>query len=135
VALMWFWFVAGIAYIIIGIFSYISAMRLRLIDTQSPSKLFTDYWSDEDIEKMKREGGPVFLEQKRLFNERKISQQEWNHAIAVYAVPYHLETRMKVAKNSNDAAKVNRGILYAAAASFFIAAVFSFVQGYLIYIG
>ncbi len=64
--IMWFWFVAGIAYVILGIFTYLSARRLQLMDTYTIARYPVDYWSDDDIDKMKRAGRRCSLKSKSL---------------------------------------------------------------------
>lgn len=75
-AQMWLWFVAGFAYVLLGIFNYRMATCLRLIDIQSPARQLTDFWTDEGIDKLKRGGDSVILEQHMLFNEGEITERE-----------------------------------------------------------
>jgi hypothetical protein len=142
VAQMWFWFVVGIAYVIIGIFTYLSARRLQLMDVHTLARYLADYWSDEDIDEMKREGSPLLLEKQKLANDGKITSNEWHQAIDFFSIPFQLEAKKKeqqnfnkafqsiedFAREFNKATEVNRRVLYAAAASFIIAAAISFAQ-------
>jgi hypothetical protein len=47
----WFWFVAGFVYVLLGIFNYRSAMRLRLVDIQSLKRCLVSY-SEEERERL-----------------------------------------------------------------------------------
>jgi hypothetical protein len=125
----WFWGFPGVAYVLITIFTFYSARRLGAIDAQILAKYNADYFSDEAIEKMKRDGWPLIIDKQTLANERKISSQEWDYWKKVFGIPYELEANKREAENFKNASKLNRGFLYAAAASFVIAAGISFAQG------
>lgn len=125
----WFWFFPGVAYVLVAIFTFYAAKRLGRINAQTLAKYHADDFSDEDIEKMKREGWPVLIEKQQLANERKISSEEWAFWKRFHAIPYELEANKREAENFKNASKLNRGVLYMAAASFFIAAGISFAQG------
>lgn len=125
---MWFWFVAGVAYVIIGIFTSLSARRLHFIDIQTLASYQADDFSYEEIDRMKREWRSLMIEKQQLANERKISSEDWKYWLEAESKVYELEANKRAAENFNKAAKLNRDVLYIAAGSFFIAAIISFAQ-------
>jgi hypothetical protein len=128
-AVMWFWIAPGIAYVIFGLFNLIAAWGLRRMHTKSEETKLAKYWSQEEIDKMKRESFAFFQEQQKLFSEGKISQQEANRAQQLYVSVLTLETQVEAAKNILNAARLNRWVLWIAAGSLFVAAAVSLAQG------
>jgi hypothetical protein len=139
---MWFWFVAGIAYVIIGIFTYLSARRLRDAKIPSANRNAIAYPNGErerlrklDIQAgaavaKRLENGEISQEQAQDF----IDSMKWGHFfLNLDDVLENINTAFdyldRFVAEFNKATKLNRHVLYVAAASFFLAAGISFVQG------
>lgn len=138
----WIWFAVGIAYLFIGVFNYRSARRLRDADIPSANRNVIAYPNGERerLRKLDIQAGAAVA---RLVEKGELSQAQaqdsidsmkWGHFFL------NLDGVMENLNNSfdyfdsfvaefNDATKTNRCVLYVAAASFFIAAGISFVQG------
>jgi hypothetical protein len=142
---MWFWFVAGGAYVLLGIFNYLVARRLHRIDIQSlesyhitiseeevqkeaiKQAIHTITGKGKERDKLIEEGKPTL---EVTFDMHVLSQAiEWLSSTAnLIELKKAIEN---VIKDFNKATDVNRNVLYAAAASFFLAAGISFVQGFI----
>lgn len=136
---MWLWFVAGFAYVIIGLFNSLSAKRLRRIAIPSLERYRLTILAEEQKQISERE----FLIANELFEKGEISCGELQiplenakRAYKAVGETKAMETLNKafdniesVANEFNKATDLNRDVLYAAAVSLFIAAAISFAQG------
>ncbi len=137
------WIVAGAAYVALGIFNYSFATRLHPIGIQSLEKYST--WLAEDevqkaaVKQMFHTITEKGKERDKLIEEGKpIWEVQRELDILAHAVQWQFSTANlvelkkateNVIKDFNKATELNRYVLYAAAASFIIAAGISFAQG------
>ncbi len=138
--LMLFWFAVGIAYVVIAIAVWYFASHIETIDLSQPFErdpVFTD--SLEKVLKLRNDAVQRLTEQQTLFSEGRIkrSQLEASAMIAMGLIDSAKTLNLNnaftsienVAKKFDEAANANRKILYISAASFFLAAGISFIQG------
>lgn len=143
-ALMWFWFVAGGAYVFIGIFNYLAARRLRDANIPSANRNAIAYPNGER-ERLREGDVQVGAAVVRSLAKGEISQaqaQSFMDNMKLGHLLLNLDGVLENLNNSfdyfdrfvgefNKATKLNRRVLYVAAASFFLAAGISFVQGFI----
>jgi hypothetical protein len=134
VAQMWIWFVVGAVYVIIAIFTFRSAKRLRRIDT-SLLRRYSIRYSDEVIEQLNEQNLQELDEQDlQAFMEKHSTLKMgeplgWeDFQIMLQLFKDMLNSLENFSDEFNKATEVNRGVLYAAAVSFVVAAI-SFAQG------
>jgi hypothetical protein len=112
--------VAGLVYLLIGIFNCLAAIFLRRIDLP-PLAIYPTPFSEEDMEQAKREAFS-------LKGDLRFDIVLW--AAVLNDLNKAFNTIKKVAREFNKATKLNRIVLCFAAASLFVAAFFSFAQGF-----
>jgi hypothetical protein len=142
VLLIGFWFVAGGAYVFIGIFNYLMARRLRDADIPSAKRTAIAH-SKEERERIIEGGIQVMAaDVGRLVNggisqaeyQNRAIEMKWDHYLlnmegVLENINNAFDSFDRFVSEFNDAAKTNRWVLYAAALSFFLAAAISFAQG------
>ena len=138
----WIWFAVGVAYVFIGVFNYRSARRLRDADIPSANRNAIAYPNGErerlrelDIQAMAAVAGRLGKgEISQAQAQFSIDSMKWGHFfLNLDGVLENLNNSFdyfdRFVAEFNDATKTNRQVLYVAAASFFVAAGISFVQG------
>jgi hypothetical protein len=136
----WIWFAVSIAYVTLAIPEWYFASRIETINLSRPLErepVFTD--SIEKVLKLRNDAVQRFTEQQKRFDDGLInrSQLEASGMIAMGLIDSAEKLLLnnafasieKVAQKFDKAANANRVILRLAAASFFIAAVISVLQG------
>jgi|SRR5665647_138196 len=139
---LWFWFGVGVAYLLLSIVNFYLAIHLRRIDVPSLARYRISH-SEEEREKLSKLQLQSVAEEQKRFEEGKKSREEVQFAIDMLKMAHKEFSEMTASENLNKAfdnienfanefnkaTKVNHWILYAAAASLFIAAIVSFFQG------
>lgn len=140
--LMWFWFVTSGAYVLIGIFNCLMARRLRRTNLPSPARNWIKY-PEEERRRVEEQHFQTLSEKEKLHNKGEISPEAYQIEVVKFTAGFNELRVMRSEENLNtafdkldtfanefnSATTLNRCVLYVAAASFFLAAGISFVQG------
>lgn len=136
------WFGVGIAYVLLCIFNFYWAKHLRPVAKHALAR-YRITLPEEERKKLDEAQLHEVMEKQKLLGEGKITQEAYQLTFKLFTdvlkelgemrshenLNKAFDNIEKFSDGFNKATKVNRYVLYAAAASFFIAAIISFAQG------